>query len=242
MSWKSFAIAVFTHVLFFIAGWFANDYLNPNNSAILEEQIKIAEREKDSLKTEIQLGDARVNVLKGLANYQTKKIDSLKNELKKIRRSNKRKSATIDSLIADDSTRAIEQYRIALQNLGIIPDMSERLTLREIGHGAKFMNDIPSLQLQTYLMQSTIDEQDELIETKDETITELENSRNNWKRMNQQSENQTNLYKLAYENATRFWANRLVASIGIGVNYNPISKGIDTGLQLHVGFRLWGNK
>lgn len=238
MNYKAVLLSLLTHAILFFAGWFANDYFNNDNSFV-EEQIEYLQSQRDSLVTEIAVGEQKISLLKDLAGTQRFKIDSLEVELIKIKQLYRLKGKTIDSLIAKDSTNAIEQYRLALQNLGVIPDMSERLTLREIGYGAKFISEIPSINLQLSILEMTNKNYERLDSIRIATIAEYEKQEIKYDRLIRNGTHQTEVYRQAYENATRFWANRIIVYLGVGANYNETIK---PGLQLGVGIKIWGNK
>ena len=239
MKAKTILFAIMSHLIFGAICVFVVDQFRGTSVSL--EQLQIIEVQKDKLKKAIKTSEEVINRKQKLLSFNAVTIDSLQGVIVRIIQQSSEQVIQIDQLIADDSSRAVEQYRIALQNLGVVPDMSERLTFREIGHGAKFMFQFQGLQLQVsvdaqrtvaltetmLLHQQVIAEQNKIIIANDELLM--------W------SSEEVELYKSAYEESSRWMANRIVLSLTFGGSYG-FDQIVRPSIQLGLGVRIWGNK
>lgn len=238
MKIKSILFAIATHLIFGAFSVFIVDQFQGKTVDL--EQLQTIEKQKTKLVKAIKASEDTIIQTKNKLDFVLHKVDSLEAVVVRIRKQSAQQELQVDSLIADDSSRAVEQYRIALMNLGVVPDMSERLSFKEIGHGAKFMFQFQGLALQVNVADQTNidlqealvlqemieDEQDIIIRTKDELLM--------W------SSEEVQLYKTAYEQSTRFMANRLIVYLGFGGSYTA-DQVIRPSIQLGLGVRIWGN-
>ena len=239
VSWKAIPASIIISVLITLVFcyWMQSKADDSDN---LSQQIKIIQKEKDSLDAQVLVSYGIIENLNGLIGYKVETIDSLMMVLRRIRRQSHNRQMEIDSLIASDSSRAIQQYRIALETLGVIPDMSARLTLREIGYGAKFLSDYQGMQLQVHLQAEAFNELELLIILKEDVITEQKNIIISKEKKVEQTEMESDLYKAAYEDVTRFMANRIVVVAGGTTVY--VNGVFHFGAGVTFGLKLWGNK
>jgi len=207
---------------------------------LLESQIRIIEQEKKELDEQIMISEGIIQNLNSLVGNKVETIDSLKSIIARIRRQSFQKQLEIDSLIAFDSSKAVEQYRLALETLGVIPDMADRLTLREIGYGAKFLFGYSGMQLQIHLQEQAFNELESLLSLKESIITEQINIISTSKKILKKTGLEVDLYKSAYEDATRFWANRI--SLVIGGTSNYVNGTVHFGVGATLGIKIWSNK
>lgn len=238
--YQTIILAIFSHALIGAGGWFLNEWTRTDNTGILEQQIETIQQQKEILETEKESILENIATLNEIGNEQREEINFLVRKIADMEQTIEVKQVEIDSLIAMDSTKVVKLYRIALENLGIIPNMGERLTFREIGYGVKFLTKIPQLELKINLQNTAFDGLQSLVTTKNKIITELEHLNSTEKRITKQSELQSDLYKAAYAHATRFWARRIVFSVGGTTVY--VNGVIHFGVGATFGFRLWGNE
>ena len=239
--YKIFILAALSHLAFRAICIYVYDSIRIDNTSLLTQQIKTIEAEKERLAKEKESLLKDNVTLNEVGEGQREEINFLVSKIADMERTIEVKQVELDSLIAMDSTQVVKLYRIALENLGIIPNMGERLTFREIGYGAKFLTKIPQLELKINLHNRAYNTLEALVTTREATIFNLESLNAAERRTNEQSELQSDLYKAAYENTQRFWYSRLVVSAGVGVSYLT-NKTFEPSLYVGIGIKLWSNK
>ncbi len=238
--YKIVIIAMFSHLAFGAICIYVYDSFRIDNTSLLTQQIKTIQAEKEISAKEKESILENIATLNEIGEEQRSEINFLMGKIADMERTIEVKQVELDSLIAMDSTKVVKLYRIALENLGIIPNMGERLTFREIGYGVKFLTKIPQLELKINLHNRAYNTLEALVTTREATIFDLESLNSAERRTNEQSELQSDLYKSAYEHATRFWANRIVFSVGgTGVYVSGV---FHFGVGATLGIRLWSNE
>jgi len=104
----------------------------------------------------------------------------------------------IDENIAKDSTKAIVEYRRALQDNDEIPEGTKDLTYREIGIGSKLISRVPKLELKVKTYEEIVFK-DEII------ISDLKYQIGGYQELNEMQKESTKYYKALYEDEASFW-------------------------------------
>ena len=138
-----------------------------------------------------------------------KMVDSLINLKSQIVTSIVYREREIDENIAKDSANSIVEYRRSLQDNQELPDGTEILTYREIGIGSKLMAQVPKLKLQLDLSQ-------DIINLKDETITDHQFIEKGYEQSINLHKLETQKWKMAYDKESSFW-NSKELWFGLGV-------------------------
>ena len=184
------------------------------------------------LKPEIDMPDtsARETELVGIVDSLTSHIATLEKERDslltippKIDKQIVYRERQIDENIAKDSSRAIVEYRKALQDNGDLPESGEYLSFREIGLGAKNMARLPSLRLKikTY----------EEIAFKDEVIiSDLKYQIGGYIELNEMQKESVKYYKALYDKESA-WYNSNYVWFGLGVVGAGLAVFLAGGLQ-----------
>lgn len=193
-----------------VIGGFIGWSLHPDDKSqeVIAKYEKRIEASKDSLNKIIQV--------------KQKEIDSLKSLEPKIIIRYKEKQQDIDSVIAVDSLNSIIEYRSGLKSLGVEPDLTENLTFREIGFGAKFFNKLQE-SIDLLLLKDNINQKQTLINDQLQSKIELLISENE-------------LLKLKECPEPSFWYRRFIVYIGLGMGYN--GEKIEPNAQIGVGINI----
>ena len=129
----------------------------------------------------------------------------------------------IDENIAKDSSRAIVEYRKALQDNGDLPESGEYLSFREIGLGAKNMARLPSLRLK-------IKTYEEIVFKDDIIISDLKYQIGGYQELNEMQKESTRYYQELYEDESA-WYNSKILWLGIGAVGAGLAVFLAGGLQ-----------
>lgn len=196
-------------------------------------------KNKDELDTVISNNQIRINKLLSDIKNSNELIDDLQNEIKCLNsRNNEIDSETeientrIDSLINQDSSNAIKEYRkaITLFNFGI--DNTDFLTFREIGIGAKLINS-------GYGMQLKINNYEQIVNKYEIINNEYEKEINNYKGIIKLKDEDIGYWEEKYKHTQSFWYNRFVIVAGINTGYT--GNRFETAIGITIGIKLWGN-
>jgi len=129
----------------------------------------------------------------------------------------------IDENIAKDSSRAIVEYRKALQDNGDLPESGEYLSFREIGLGAKNMARLPSLRLK-------IKTYEEIVFKGEIIISDLKYQIGGYQELNEMQKESTKYYKELYDKESA-WYNSKILWLGIGAVGAGLAVFLAGGLQ-----------
>jgi len=252
MSLKSFGGSVLVHLLIllfvFCLGWFTSDNLSVSifppsigwkDDSQLESKIEALEDSLGSLTIAEAVSIGVIENLEVLIFRKSDENDSLRLIIKHIRKQSEQRREEFDVMIAEDSARVVEIYRLALENLGVIPNMSERLTFREIGHGAKFLSDYQGMQLELYEVNQSYKALNENFVLQRLALTESKKLVNIKESKFQVAVEQRDEYKAAYESVTGFWKNRIIIGIGYGGQFSFNNDQVTHGVQIGVFFKIW---
>ena len=149
--------------------------------------------------------------------------DSLKKIPPKIDRQIVYRERQIDENIAKDSTKAIVEYRRALQDNDEIPEGTKDLTYREIGIGSKLISRVPKLELKVKTYEEIVFK-DEII------ISDLKYQIGGYQELNEMQKESTKYYKALYEDEASFW-NSNYLWLGIGAVGAGLAVFLAGGLQ-----------
>ncbi len=140
-------------------------------------------------------------------------ILALQNQKQKIIIKYKLIEKEIDSLISQDSTQSIPQYRLNMNVLGVSPDETTGLTYREIGFGAKFFTELRAKREEKLILEE-IDRQ------KTEQLTTMNEALKSSKRENelQKLKHKQEIEQMKTDKS--FWEDRFPLVIGGGLGYD----------------------
>lgn len=252
VSVKSFFGSTVIHLLIaFVIGWFASDSISISifpfdisfkDDSQLYDVIEDLQFKQDSLLRDNAIREG-INInLERLIFKSADTIDSLESVIASVRMQSGKKAEAIDSIIAVDSANAVEQYRVMLMNLGIVPDFTAHLTFREIGHGAIFLSNYQGLQLELLLTNTTYDVLKDKYNLRQQAFNELAKVNANNKLILANERQQKNEWKTAYENETGFLKDRIILGIGYGAGFNFNNEKVTTSIQAGIYFKLAGWK
>ena len=233
----------------FISGWISGDkfYISmwppgiheKTDSQTLIDSIAVIKKELVMLRTEKEISIGVRESLANSLNISSETIDSLERVIRWITRQDQAKQEQLDEMFARDSATTIKQYRLALENLGVIPNMSERLTFREIGLGAKLLNGFTSLKLEYNVLGKKYTQLEKSFSIQDLDLAECNSLNGINDEIITAIQRESNSYRLAYESANSFWKDRIIFGIGYGgqfnFNDNQVTHGVQAGVFIKLG-------
>ena len=187
--------------------------------------MKMCEQEIDLPDTSARESELSSKIGQLEANVVTleRERDSLKQIPPKIDIQIVERERQIDENIAKDSTKAIVEYRRALQDNDEIPEGTKVLTYREIGIGSKLISRVPRLELKVKTYE-------EIVFKDDIIISDLKYQIGGYQELNEMQKESTKYYKSLYEDEAS-WFNSNYLWLGIGVVGAGLAVFLAGGLQ-----------
>ena len=159
------------------------------------------------------------------------RIDSLENVPEQIEKEIIYLTAKVDSVIADDSSKVVSEYRKGLALLQIRPDISLDLSTREKGLGALIFRETYGFRLKTPVLE--------------EANLELHKSIGQHKRViaigdSIQTVDSLTIagFDLIIKELDNWWRHRFSISLGVGISWIP-NYGFQPSVGIQAGVNLW---
>ena len=184
------------------------------------------------LKARVVVEKAKAQSLNRDIFFLVQKIDSLMELPPEIEKQIVYLQAEVDSAIAQDSLNAIPEYRKGLNLLDIRTESTPKLTLYEIGSGARVFRETYGLRLKVNSYLNIIDSQDALI-GKQENLLEIKDNVLMLDSLTIEAQD------LLIHQLDGFFVKRFGLYGGVGMSYDGYK--FAPSIQLGVGIFLWRN-
>lgn len=207
-------------------------WIKPEPETIPDQSDKIKQLQQEKEASEER--EKRLRELDDLKDQlimeKDKRIADLKNQVVES-------TKKIDSILINDSTKAIKLNRDELDSLGILTDETPNLTNREMGWNAKFLSQFRGLKLQIGTYEDQLTDFRELLSIKDQINNEKDFQLIISDSLITSQKKQTDFFEKKFLKSESFWNDRFIVYGGVGVNYSGTN--INPGVQLGIGVRIY---
>lgn len=217
-------IVVCLAIGFFVARFFSKEDDLAQTAENLKQSLKIAEAEADSIDKASQERSAKF-----LA-----EINKLSSMIVRLQREIVFDDAEIDNNIAEDSSRAIVEYRQSLVMVDELPDKTDYPTLREIGLGAKYIRQIPKMELIINIQDSSLQAYTQEYDLLRQDLASIKKAQKEVVRLKDLTIEYKDKQIKAFNS---FWDDRIIVYGGIGMSYSANNQ-IQPTLQLGIGVKI----
>lgn len=192
----------------------------------------------ENLKRSLEVAEARADSIDKASNERNEKfladINKLSLMVVRLQREIIFDNAEIDANIAKDSLRAIVEYRQSLVGVDELPDKSDYPTLREIGLGAKYIRQIPKMELTINIQDSALSAYAQEYDLLRQDLSAIKKAQKEVVRLKDLTIEYKDKQIKAFNS---FWDDRIIVYGGIGVSYSANNQ-IQPTLQLGIGVKI----
>lgn len=217
-------IVVCLAIGFFVARYFSKEEDLTQTAQNLKRSLEIAEAKADSIDKASQERSEKF-----LA-----EIDELASMIVKLQKQTLIDNAEIDANIAKDSSKAIVEYRKSLTMVDELPDGADYVTLREIGLGAKYIRQVPRMELTISLQDSQLTSFEKEYQLLLKDIFGIKEAHKDVIRLKDLTIEYKDKQIKAFNS---FWDDRIVVYGGIGLSYSADNL-VQPSLQIGIGFKI----
>lgn len=209
---------------FFVARFFSNEKDLTQTAENLKRSLEIAEARADSIDKASQERSEKF----------LDEINKLSLMVVRLQREIVFDNAEIDANIAKDSAKAIVEYRKSLTMVDELPDGADFITLREIGLGAKYIRQIPKMELTISIQDSQLTSFEREYQLLLKDIFGIKMAQKEVVRIKDLTIEYKDKQLKAFNS---FWDDRIIVYGGIGVGYSA-NNTIQPNLQIGIGFKI----
>lgn len=191
-----------------------------------------------NLKKSLVLAEAKVDSIDKASNERSLKflddISKLSSMIIRLQREIVFDNAEIDANIAKDSSRAIVEYRKSLTMVDELPDGADYPTLREIGLGAKYIRQVPRMELTINIQDSSLRAYSKEYDLLRQDLASIKKAQKEVVRLKDLTIEYKDKQIKAFNS---FWDDRIILYGGIGVSYSANNQ-LQPTLQLGIGVKI----